>query len=165
MPKKNCLNCDTEFMWHPSQSKGKYCCNECGINHRLNEQIKSGNYTKANAMSYFKRNTKYVCSVCDVSEWNGKELRLQVDHIDGNNKNDKIENYRYLCPNCHTQTDTWGVKNVSEDGRKRMNEGGRKGLFSRLSTVSAVGQRTALSRRGSGVRVPYGAPYFVRHMG
>ena len=139
MPKKNCLNCDTEFMWHPSQSAGKYCSNECGINHRLNEQIKSGNYTKSNAMSYFKRNKKYACSVCDISEWNGKELRLQIDHIDGNSKNDTIENYRYLCPNCHTQTDTWGVKNVSEDGRKRMNEGGRKGLFSRLSTVSAVG--------------------------
>ena len=87
MPKKNCLNCDTEFMWHPSQSKGKYCCNECGI-----------------------------------SEYNSKPIRLQIDHIDGNNKNDTIENYRYLCPNCHTQTDTWGVKNVSEEGKKRMTE-------------------------------------------
>ena len=122
MPKKNCLKCDTEFMWHPSQSKGKYCCNECGINHRLNEQIKSGNYTKSNALSYFRRFTEYKCTECGISEYNNKPIRLQIDHIDGNNKNDTIENYRYLCPNCHTQTDTWGVKNVSEEGKKRMTE-------------------------------------------
>ena len=47
---------------------------------------------------------------------------MQIDHIDGNNKNDKLENYRYLCPNCHTQTETWGVKNASDEGKKRMFE-------------------------------------------
>ena len=139
MPRKNCLNCDSEFMWHPSQSKGKYCCNDCGIEFVLKEKIKSGTYTKANASSFFKRFTEYKCSDCGISEYNGKPIRLQIDHIDGNNKNDKVENYRYLCPNCHSQTDTWGVKNVSEEGRKRMNEGGLKGLFSRLSTVRSVG--------------------------
>ena len=122
MPKKNCLNCDTEFMWHPSQSKGKYCCNECGIQYVLKEQIQSGKYTKSNALSYFRRFTEYKCTECGISEYNSKPIRLQIDHIDGNNKNDTIENYRYLCPNCHTQTDTWGVKNVSKEGKKRMTQ-------------------------------------------
>jgi ribosomal protein L44E len=45
---------------------------------------------------------------------------------------------RYLCPNCHTQTDTWGVKNVSEEGRKRMNEGARKGKLTQMNKLMAL---------------------------
>jgi len=127
MPKKNCLNCDTEFMWHPSQSRGKYCCNECGIQHVLKEKIESGVYTKSNVLSYFRRFIEYKCTECGISDYNGKPLRLQIDHIDGNNKNDKLENYRYLCPNCHTQTETWGVKNASEEGKQRIKEAAKLG--------------------------------------
>lgn len=39
--------------------------------------------------------------------WNGKKLVLQVDHIDGDDSNNLIENLRLLCPNCHTQTETY----------------------------------------------------------
>ena len=122
-----CRNCSKEFKFFPSQSNGFYCSNKCQGEHKVKEAIESGNYTRSNAVSYFKKYTEYKCNQCGISEWNGKELRLQIDHIDGNNKNDKIENYRYLCPNCHTQTDTWGVKNVSEEGRKRLKEGAKLG--------------------------------------
>jgi len=49
----------------------------------------------------------YQCSVCGISTWQGKELSLQLDHINGNNSDDRIENLRWLCPNCHSQTDTF----------------------------------------------------------
>lgn len=42
--------------------------------------------------------------------WNGEKLVLQVDHIDGDNTNNIINNLRILCPNCHTQTDTYSNK-------------------------------------------------------
>lgn len=132
MPTNSCLNCAKEFRWHPSQHSGKYCSNSCQIDYRLNEAIASGNYTKHNAKTYFKRNTEYKCSDCGITdEYNGKPIVLQIDHIDGNHHNDKVENYRYLCPNCHSQTETWGNRNISEDARKRMNEGGVKGRLSR----------------------------------
>jgi hypothetical protein len=52
------------------------------------------------------------CSGCGLGEsWMGKELRLEVDHIDGNYLNCLIDNLRYLCPNCHSQTGTYKAKN------------------------------------------------------
>jgi 5-methylcytosine-specific restriction endonuclease McrA len=53
----------------------------------------------------------YVCDECGISEWKNKSLTLQLDHIDGNSKNHRLENLRLLCPNCHAQTETWCGKN------------------------------------------------------
>ena len=48
-----------------------------------------------------------VCKLCGLSTWMGKPLILQLDHIDGNNTNDNKENLRMICPNCHSQTETF----------------------------------------------------------
>lgn len=57
---------------------------------------------------------KEICFECgQVPVWNEKPLRLQVDHIDGDNENNLQENLRFLCPNCHTQTATYGARNIS----------------------------------------------------
>ena len=50
---------------------------------------------------------KYECEHCGIIDWQGKKLRLQVDHINGQPTDNRIENLRFLCPNCHSQTDTW----------------------------------------------------------
>lgn len=52
-----------------------------------------------------------TCVVCGLGPtWNGSPLVLQVDHIDGDRLNNVITNLRILCPNCHTQTPTFGNK-------------------------------------------------------
>ena len=54
-----------------------------------------------------------ICESCGIGEnWNGKDLVLELDHIDGNNTNNSLENLRILCPNCHAMTDNYRGKNV-----------------------------------------------------
>lgn len=54
---------------------------------------------------------KNECEVCNISEWNSKELIMQLDHIDGNSHNHLLDNLRLICPNCHSQTETYCGKN------------------------------------------------------
>jgi len=54
----------------------------------------------------------YECILCNnKGEWNNKKLSLQLDHIDGDNLNNELDNLRILCPNCHSQTSTYSGKN------------------------------------------------------
>ena len=56
---------------------------------------------------------KNICESCgNTGQHNGKRLVLHLDHIDGDNKNNELSNLRMLCPNCHSQTDTYGGKNI-----------------------------------------------------
>lgn len=53
-----------------------------------------------------------VCNNCKLnSHWNGQELTLQIDHINGNKLDNQLNNLRVLCPNCHSQTSTYCGRN------------------------------------------------------
>ena len=69
------------------------------------------------------------CEECGIEEWNSKPITFQVDHVNGNRRDNRHTNLKILCPNCHSQTETFGVKNISEDGYDRMIEGSKKGIL------------------------------------
>ena len=49
----------------------------------------------------------HICQNCKLSEWLGQPIMLELEHIDGNNRNNDRQNLMLLCPNCHSQTKTW----------------------------------------------------------
>lgn len=80
----------------------------------LKDVLVSGS-TYTNLVSLKKRIVRegvleYKCSECGITEWNGKPIVLQLDHINGDNRDNRTENLRLLCPNCHSQTETYSRK-------------------------------------------------------
>ncbi len=56
---------------------------------------------------------KEVCEECgQLPIWSGKKLVLQLNHINGINNDNRLENLQIICPNCHTQTSTFCSKNI-----------------------------------------------------
>lgn len=58
----------------------------------------------------------YICSLCgNTGEHNGKPLSLHLDHVNGIRSDHRLENMRFLCPNCHSQTPTYGGKRPAKE--------------------------------------------------
>ncbi len=114
---KYCVTCDKPFH---QESRVKNCSRECGEKYKtnkwikrwLNDEVDGGTGKDGGARKkvkkYILKKYNYTCVLCDQGNiWNGTPLSLHVDHINGDNTNNRAENLRVLCPNCHTQTPTY----------------------------------------------------------
>ena len=59
------------------------------------------------------------CFICGLKKWLDKEITLHLDHINGCNTDNRIDNLRLLCPNCHSQTDTYCGSNIKRNNEKK----------------------------------------------
>ena len=76
--------------------------------------IKNSPVTQKVLRGYVERHNilEYKCEVCGCDgHWQNGIISLEIDHINGNNSDNRIENIHYLCPNCHALTDTYRGKN------------------------------------------------------
>jgi hypothetical protein len=76
---------------------------------------------------------EHKCEVCGLSSWNGKPIPLELDHINGNNKDNRLENLRVLCCNCHAQTSTWRGRKIKKPERSYLCQTCYKNQVSRIN--------------------------------
>ena len=99
------LNIDTTHFYTPVRE----------LRTEENVFVKDSTATQNTLKNFFlKRIQKesYKCSICGLqNEWQGKPLTLILDHINGDNKDNRLENLRLVCPNCNSQLETTGSKN------------------------------------------------------
>jgi len=111
----DCIQCGKENGFGHSKTN-KFCNNRCQADYKwINEtvpRIEAG--TRADPVTlkkYLVEKRGEACEECGQGScWNNKPLVLQLDHVDGDSDNNLPTNLRLLCPNCHTQTDTFGAK-------------------------------------------------------
>jgi transposase-like protein len=57
-----------------------------------------------------------ACEICGISEWRGEPLALALHHLNGDGRDNRLENLQLLCPNCHSQTENFAGRNVARNG-------------------------------------------------
>ena len=103
---------------------------------------------------FIKMLEKYECFECKISKWNGKDITLELDHINGNNRDNRVENLRLLCPNCHSQTDTFRGKGINT-GFVKVSD---KDLIEAIKTTKNIRQalmKVGLTPKGDNYRRVY----------
>lgn len=108
-----CLNCN-DLLNVCRNSKNKYCSSKCQHELAYKERIevwgKTGQIGKAPLKRYLSE-VNNSCWTCGITDWNSKPIVFEVEHIDGNSDNNSKNNVSLICPNCHSQTDTYKGKN------------------------------------------------------
>jgi hypothetical protein len=105
--KSNCLSCNTELIGRHR----KYCNNKCQNEHNYRDKLINGTLGKSGLKRWLEEKYGYRCAECGLSEWCNKPIVLELEHRDGNSENNDFENLCLICPNCHSQTDTYKGKN------------------------------------------------------
>jgi 5-methylcytosine-specific restriction endonuclease McrA len=86
------------------------------------ERVNTANFNDLNSRERRLRLMKEQnnsCLMCNNSEWLGNPITLELDHINGDRSNEERDNLRLLCPNCHSQTDTYKTLNRKYSGNKQ----------------------------------------------
>jgi hypothetical protein len=112
-----CLNCGAT-----KDSGTKYCNQACQQEFQYKERIRkwlageiNGKRGKTATAQWIKRyvieTRGHNCEDCGNTEWKGQPILLELEHVDGDFGNNKIENLKLLCLNCHGMTPTYRSKN------------------------------------------------------
>lgn len=135
----HCLNCTQKKCKNPDcevyiiDKHKKYCSPQCCYDHRRAKKYKAIEFKEINSRKSVKKyliDKHNFCKSCGIGpEYNGQPLTLELEHIDGDSSNNSLDNVCLLCPNCHSQTDTYRAKNTGNPkGKQHRRDRYRKSL-------------------------------------
>ena len=90
---------------------------------------------------------EYRCSKCGIDSWQGETIVLDLDHINGNNCDNRLENLRYLCPNCHSQTNTYKGRNKNS-GKTKVSDQKLLTAYKKCGTIRQALLDVGLAAKG-----------------
>ena len=122
-----CANCNKEI-----KNRNKYCSIKCQKEHEYKEYILKWKNGEIDGMrgdyqismhlkTYLFKKYNNKCARCgwgEVNKYTGN-IPLEIEHIDGNYKNNSEENLIVLCPNCHSLTSTYKGANINHGRKER----------------------------------------------
>jgi len=77
---------------------------------------------RGNPKKYLIEERGHRCECCGLNEWMNNPITLELEHVDGDNKNNVKDNLKLLCPNCHSYTETWRGRNITSTVRKNISD-------------------------------------------
>lgn len=115
-----CINCSIQVTKRTCTAK--YCGHLCQQQFQRNEKILNSKAKPRSFKKYLIGINGNKCNNCGITKWNNKPITMQLEHIDGNCDNNTLSNLELLCPNCHSQTNTYVGKNKGSGpiSRKRL---------------------------------------------
>jgi Zn finger protein HypA/HybF involved in hydrogenase expression len=104
-----------------------------------NEMVK-GRIVKDNLL-------EYKCVKCGIDSWCRESIVLDLDHINGDNRDNRLSNLRFLCPNCHSQTDTYKGRNKNS-GKLKVTDQELLTAYERCSNIRQALIDVGLAAKG-----------------
>jgi hypothetical protein len=106
-PIQNCRVCGKKL-----SRRNISICRKCKSISDVEMRKKHGGYIHSITLrSYYENQRGHICEECNLTTWRKKPITLNAHHIDGNTHNNKSENIKLICPNCHSQTPNFCSKN------------------------------------------------------